>query len=147
MTGTTGEFRENSDAVQAHLQIAQSVIGRMSTNSASCKAWCIALVSAIIVVVADKGQARYAAVAAIPTVLFLALDTYYLGLERRFRNSYNAFIDKLHRGRVGANDLYHIVPTGGSLEHFVRSLLSFSIWPFYLTLGAMIVMAQQIMLK
>lgn len=141
------EFRENSDAVQAHLQIAQSVIGRMATNSASCKAWCIALVSAIIVVVADKGQPRYAAVAAIPTVLFLALDTYYLGLERRFRNSYNAFIDKLHQGRVGANDLYHIEPTGSSVEHFFRSILSFSIWPFYLTLGAMIVIAQQIMLK
>ena len=56
-------YREESPAIQAHLGIAQSVIQRMAANSASCKAWCIGLVSAILVVVADKNS-PYDAIAA-----------------------------------------------------------------------------------
>ena len=55
-----GEYGENCQAVQAHLGIVQSVIQRMSANSASCKTWCITLVSAILVVVANKDEPQYA---------------------------------------------------------------------------------------
>ena len=75
-----GQFREDSPGVQAHLGISQSVIQRMASNSASCKAWCITLVSAILVIVADKGNPQYALIAIIPTALFLILDSYYLAL-------------------------------------------------------------------
>lgn len=131
-------FRENSQAVHAHLGITQSVIQRMASNSASCKAWCITLVSAILVLVADKGKPEYAWLALIPTVLFLALDAYYLALEKMFRLSYNNFIEKLHQGKVGASDLYSVVPSGSMARAVGASLQSFSIWPFYVTLIAMI---------
>lgn len=124
--------------MQAHLSIAQSVIQRMASNSASCKAWCITLVAAILVIVADKGKPRYGLIALIPTVLFLVLDAYYLALERGFRASYNEFIDKVHGGRIVAADLYAITPKGGLPAAVVRSLGSFAIWPFYVTLGVMI---------
>jgi len=132
------KYGEESAAVQAHLSITQSVIQRMAANSGSCKAWCITLVSAILVIVADKGKPNHALIAGIPTILFLVLDTYYLALERCFRESYNAFIEKLHTGQVQASDLYAVTPRGSVLRTFGASLLSFSIWPFYLTLGAMI---------
>ncbi len=135
-------YSENSAAVQAHLNIAQSVIQRMATNSTGCKAWCITLVSAILVMVADKGKPNYALIAVIPAVLFLVLDTYYLALERRFRDSYNSFIEKLHHGRVTSSDLYAVTPSGSALKSFGDALLSFSIWPFYLTLGGMIWLAK-----
>jgi len=131
-------YREESPAVQAHLGIAQSVIQRMAANSASCKAWCITLVAAILVIVADKGQPAYALICAVPTLLFLVLDTYYLALEKCFRDSYNEFIDKIHEGRVVVADLYAINPKGSLPISFARSLRSFSIWPFYVTLGLMI---------
>jgi hypothetical protein len=35
------EFKENSQAIQAHLTIIQSIIQRMASNSSSCKTWCI----------------------------------------------------------------------------------------------------------
>lgn len=54
MTNTS--HKENSQAIQTHLEITQSVIQRMAVNSASCKTWCITLVSAILVIVADKGK-------------------------------------------------------------------------------------------
>jgi len=132
------KYGEESPAVQVHLGIAQSVIQRMASNSASCKAWCITLVAAILVIVADKGKPSYALIAAIPTLLFLVLDAYYLALERCFRVSYNEFIDKVHSGRVVASDLYAVVPRGSLVKVLAQSLGSFSIWPFYLTLGVMI---------
>ena len=131
-------YSEDSPAVQAHLGITQSVIQRMATNSGSCKAWCITLVSAIFVIVVDKGKPNYVFIAAVPTVLFLILDTYYLALERCFRESYNSFIEKLHRGQVVSSDLYAVTPRGSVLKSFGTSFFLFSIWLFYLTLGGMI---------
>lgn len=136
----------NSQAVQSHFNITQSVIQRMATNSSSCKAWCITVVSAILVIVADKGNSQYAFIATIPNVLFLVLDTYYLALEKMFRNSYNDFIKKLHDNKIDFSDLFAVVPKGSLFKTFFKSILSFSIWPFYLTLLIMILLAKEIIL-
>jgi hypothetical protein len=140
------EFKENSQAVQSHLTILQSVIQRMANNSASSKAWCITLVSAILVIVADKGKPQYAWIAVIPTLLFFVLDAYYLALEKGFRNAYNSFIRKLHSEALSTADLFVVVPQGSMLGHFVRSILSFSVWPFYATLFGMIYAAKALVI-
>jgi len=138
----TSKIGGESLAVQAHLTITQSVVQRMASNSASCKAWCITLVSAILVIVADKGKPDYALLALIPTFLFLALDAYYLALERGFRESYNSFIQKLHGGQMEATDVFYITPKGPLIRKMGGALLSFSIWPFYTTLGVMVWLAK-----
>jgi len=132
----------NSEGVQAHLTITQSVIQRMSTNSASCKAWCIGLVSAILVVVVDKTASNLATIALLPTALFFFLDSYYLALEKGFIAGYNKFIDKLHKRKIEAADLYAIKPEGNLITQFVSAALSLSIWPFYLTLLAVILLTR-----
>jgi len=132
------EFKENSQAVQAHLTIQQAVIQRMAGNSASSKAWCVTLVSAILVIIADKGKPQYAWIAIIPTLLFLVLDAYYLALEKGFRSSYNSFIQKLHEQTLSAPDLFVVTPKGGLFALFFESLGSFSVWPFYVMLFGMI---------
>jgi hypothetical protein len=91
-----------------------------------------------LVIVADKGKPQYALIAIVPTALFLVLDSYYLALEKMFRQSYNNFIEKLHNGKVMASDLYAVSPHGSQFKNLFVSMLSFSIWPFYLTLFAMI---------
>jgi hypothetical protein len=136
------QFQENSAGVQAHLGITQSVIQRMASNSSSCKAWCITLVSAILVMVADKGHPQHALIGIIPTLLFYFLDSYYLALERSFRESYNSFIKKLHEGDVVATDLYAIKPSGDLRKIISCTLFSFSTWPFYLTLLIMAFIAK-----
>ena len=73
-------YQEDFQAVQSHLNIIQSVIQRMSTNSASCKAWCITLVSAILVIVTDKSKPEYALISIIPVILFFFFFSYYLSL-------------------------------------------------------------------
>lgn len=136
------EFKENSQAVQVHLEIIQSIIQRMAANSASCKTWCITLVSAILVVVADKGNPQYAFISFIPIILFFVLDTYYLSLEKMFRESYNDFIEKFHSGQITVADLFIVTPAGNLLKTFLSSLSSFSIWPFYLMLLLMVIVAK-----
>lgn len=140
------EFKENSQAVQAHLNITQNVIQRMASNCTSCKGWAIALVSAMLVIIADKGKSNDFFIATIPTVLFWALDAYYLGLEKMFRNSYNNFIGKLHAGKLVADDLFAVSPTGNMIKVFLCSLFSFSVWPLYLTLLSMVFVVKQFLL-
>lgn len=128
------EFTYDSPSVQSHLSILQEVISRMASNSAAAKTWCIALVSAILVVISDKEIPDLVWIALVPILLLSALDAYYLGLERVFRGQYNAFIDKLHRNEVGIADIYVVTPSEGSGATFkttFRAMRSFSIWPFY----------------
>ncbi len=125
------DFRENSQAVQSHLTIMQSVIQRMAANSTSAKTWCITLVSAILVIVADKQRPQYIWLSLVPTILFFGLDTYYLALERGFRCSYNLFIKKLHSNSLEIDDLFVVEPKGSLAAHFKIALRSLSIWPFY----------------
>ncbi|WP_061216652.1 hypothetical protein [Leptospira weilii] len=134
---TKKKNRISEEAIQAHLTLLQSIIQRMATNSSSSKAWCIAIVSAMLVIVGEKGQANYLFITYIPTLLFFSLDSYYLALEKSFRNSYNEFIDKLHEKKIKPADLYVIAPKGSFFNDIRKSLVSFSIWPFYGTLLGM----------
>lgn len=140
-------YGEDSPAVQAHLGILQAVISRMAANSANCKAWCITLVSAVLVIVADKGKPNYALIALIPTALFFSLDAYYLALEKMFRDAYNAFIARLHAGQVTSEDLYAVRPGGSWGAAMADAVTSFAVWPLYLTLATMISVAKEIVIK
>lgn len=137
---------EESPSVQAHLQIMQGVISRMAANSTASKAWCITIVSAILVLVADKSKPEYAFIALVPIVLFSALDSYYLALEKAFRDSYNAFIKKLHDQKICSDDLYSIVPKGSMTRHQVDALKSFSVWGFYVCLAVMVYLSKELVL-
>ena len=138
---TQPEYDANSEAVRTHLTILQDVIRRMAGNSASCKNWCVVLVAAILVLVARSATPGFALLALLPTLLFLFLDAYYLALEQVFRNSYNAFVRKLHSdGAVGLSGLYVVRPAGPVNKQMLVSLRSTSVWPFYLALTVAILL-------
>lgn len=124
----------HSDAVIAHLNIVQGVISRMARNSTICKTWCVTLVAAILVLVARTDTPIYALIALVPTVLFLFLDSFYLGLERGFRRSYNSFVEELHNGEIAPRDLYVVKRTKLDCKQQLDLLRSSSIWPFYTAL-------------
>jgi len=133
-------------SIQTHLGIIQNVIQRMSANSSSCKAWCVSLVAAVLVIVADKGKPEYAWIALLPTIVFASLDAYYLALEKAFRNSYNKFIAKIHKKQLTEEDLYSVLPVGNMSQLQVEALKSFSVWGFYLSLIALIAITKWIAL-
>lgn len=134
-----------SASVTSYLTIIQGVISRMATNSASCKTWCVTLVSGVIVIIADKGKPDYVWISVIPITLFLLLDSYYLALERLFRALYNNFIRKLHSGNATVDDVFLLAPRSGvaatSLE-ILRAMSSIAVWPFYLLLALMLIIVR-----
>lgn len=135
-----------SSAVQSYLEILQNVINRMSANSASCKSWCITIVSAIIVIIADKSKPELIWIAVVPILLFLFLDSYYLGLEQRFRSKYNEFIKKIHDESATIEDVFIVNPGSGfkiNVLSTIEALLSISVYPFYIVLSVMLFVTQK----
>ena len=132
----------DSSAVQTHLQIMQDVIRRMAENSRSFKVWCVTLVSAALVLMVQTENSQQVLIALVPALLFLALDTYYLALERSFRDAYDAFVDKLHSAELRQCDLYVVKPSGAIPKLFLQCLPSFSIWPFYLMVAVMVLLTR-----
>lgn len=132
---------ETSPSVQGHLGIIQNVIQRMGTNSTACKTWCITIVAALLVIIADKNKPHLAVLALFPTVLFAGLDVYYLALEKGFRESYDNFIRKLHMQALTASDLYSLEPAGNVWHLQLKALGSFAVWGFYVPLLILIGLA------
>ena len=130
-------------AVHKHLEIMQGVIGRMAENSRSCKVWCVTLVAAVLVLVARTGEPQHALIAIVPASLLYLLDAYYLMLERRFRNSYNCFVGKVHTGRVCVKDLYAVVAKGSRARIMLWAMFkSSSVLPFYVAVTATVLLAR-----
>lgn len=140
------KITHESPSVQSYLGILQAVINRMAANSSACKTWCITLVSAIVVIIADKGKPQYISISIIPIVLFLILDSYYLGLERLFRELYNSFIKKLHDNTATIDDVFIVTPGSkrGIIWALIDSFFSISVWPFYLLLGFMLYVVERL---
>lgn len=101
----------------------------------------------MLVIIADKEKPDLAFLALIPVALFLALDTYYLALEKGFRNAYKSFVTKVHDGALRADVLYSVTPEGKSLDLHIAGLKSFSVWGFYGSLSVLILVARSVVLS
>lgn len=137
------EKQQSSPELLKHLDLLQSAITRMAANSSACKGWAIALVSAVLAFLAStKSSGFYGLIAAIPLMLFLFLDTYYLFLERQFRNVYDGFVSRLHEGKALQRELFVLkLPTmDDETKRKMRwdTLKSDAIWPFYTLLAVLI---------
>lgn len=68
-------------------------------------------------------------------------DLYYLGMERRFKDIQQAFIDKVRSGNDISEIVYSIpeITKWEQVCNTVKSWNSLSIWPFYLIVIACIV--------
>lgn len=132
-----------SAALQSFLDMNQGIINRLANNSASCKTWCITIVSAIAVIIAglDAFKPDHIWISTIPLVLFLMLDSYYLALERHFRDIHKVFVEKVHSGNAKNEDLYVFSKLKGweLLVATIKAIRSFSILPFYGLLIAIVI--------
>lgn len=138
------QLNMESVSVQTHLSLIQNAIQRMASNSSACKTWCITLVSAILVMIVDKGKEEYLYLGLFPIIIFAVLDIYYLGLEQVFRNAYDKFISKLHSGTLIIEDLYVVKPTDQNLYSLMKCGSSPSVWIFYLSLFILVLVMKWI---
>lgn len=87
MSNTEGKPNPYNDDDRQYLQMMQSNIERMADNSANCKTWMVAFVTAFMALGSSIAVARYwLLLGIIPILLFWYLDTFYLHLERAMRN-------------------------------------------------------------
>lgn len=123
----------SAPGVLAYIEQLQGLISRMGTNSANCKACAVAILAAVLAITDYDGTKR-CIITAIPTILFLITDAYYLGLERRFKKICNDFISDIKQDRYP--ELFNI-PKSSFCEQIVcvmKGFISISTTPFYLLL-------------
>lgn len=71
-----------------YLEMIQSVINRMASNSFALKGWAVTLIAGIFVLASKDADRTYFLVAYIPILVFWLLDSYYLFQERLYRSLY-----------------------------------------------------------
>jgi hypothetical protein len=96
----------------------------------------------VLVAVADKGRPELALLCVIPILVFFALDSYYLALEKGFRASYNRFVAKLHDEKLVASDIFAVNPDGVGIGELFESAVAGATWPVYLTLLGLTILAR-----
>ena len=119
-----------------HLEFIQNIINRMARNSFVIKGGTLLLVAAFLAFIARIGDANLMLIAAVPVILFWALDGYYLHQERLFRALYNSV-----RG-LDESDIDFSMDTselggGGSL---LGAIFSKTLLTYYLAILAILIL-------
>jgi hypothetical protein len=72
-----------------HLEFIQAAISRMATNSFLFKGWAITIAAALAAFASVETRSALLIIAVLVTIMFWALDGYYLWLERGFVRLHN----------------------------------------------------------
>ncbi|MET9270537.1 hypothetical protein [Kribbella sp. NPDC003557] len=80
-------------ASEAHLQLIQGVINRLSSQSTTVKGWCVTVTAALLGFGATSATPIIALVAAYVIAAFALIDAKFLSLERGFRRLYRQAVD------------------------------------------------------
>ena len=83
------ENYDKKEFLMKEVDIIQSIINRMTSNSFLIKGWTITLVSAILLLDNIASFKLQIAIVFIPIALFWFLDSYFLWQERLFRKLYD----------------------------------------------------------
>ena len=71
-----------------HLEMIQAVIARMGSNSFLFKGWSVTIIAAVAALAGGDTNPVLMLIPVVSTLLFWAVDAYYLMLERAFRKLY-----------------------------------------------------------
>ncbi len=71
-----------------HLEFAQAVVNRLSTNSFLLKGWSVVLITGLFALAAAKDSKGFAVFSLAPAIALWGLDGYFLALERNYRDMY-----------------------------------------------------------
>lgn len=96
------------DNVLEHLKYLQDIIKRMADNSFKIKGWCITLTSALLglLVASENVSNKEMIIVVVPVIGFWLMDTYYLNLERIFRDRYESDVEKIKNKKLDEVNLF-----------------------------------------
>lgn len=128
-----------NDYDRHYISLLQENINRMAGNSANCKGWLLTLLSAITALQLTAADLRGILwIAPVLIVLFYYLDSYYLGLERKFIKLEGDFVRKAKANTtVNPTDglyCFNIKSVTDKRATTWRAMGSESTLPFYLVL-------------
>ncbi len=132
----------DSPSVQTYLEMQQVVITRLAGNSASCKTWCVTLVTAIAALGVNAREHGLVLLAFLPIAIFFLLDSYYLALERDFRHRYDTFVERIHQGKAEKTELFQLKLPSGRIRRLgttLQAVFSPSVLPFYVILSMAVI--------
>ena len=129
-----GIFDENDS--RQYLLMLQDVIQRMASNSTNCKVWTITIVTSMMAMMIAVPTLRvFLPISILPILSFYILDSYYLGLEKDFRNLQKDFVDKLKESFSIPINIYsfeiHAVNQNRNNANFIKALKSKSTYLMY----------------
>ena len=76
------------EAKLRYLEIIQSTISRMAWNSFMFKGWSITIIAGLSAFSVHEADNNVLVIAAVSTILFWSIDSYYLALEKSYRKLY-----------------------------------------------------------
>lgn len=125
-----------TESERHYISLLQENINRMANNSANCKTWLVTLVAAILALQLTSEELRDVLwVAPGLIVLFYFLDSYYLGLERKFIALEKSFVETAKQNGTDSlpDDIYsfNIESVSEKRATTCSALCSPSTWPFY----------------
>ena len=137
-----------NDDDRQYLQMMQSNIERMASNSANCKTWLITMVAGFMALSVGIDELHWwLLIALVPIVVFWYLDGFYLSLERGMRNRQKDFLNKQpFEGAEYNSALYNFKPLPKDNDDTTRGFKktksvwkSKSVLPFYLILMLIVI--------
>lgn len=111
-----------------HLEMIEAVIERMAKNSFQLKGWAMTLVSAIIALSAKDADSRFILFGIIPVIGFWILDSFYLQLERKYKELYSQVLLK-DEGDIDFS--MNITNIASERTKFIHCMFAKVEWIFY----------------
>jgi ABC-type transport system involved in cytochrome c biogenesis permease component len=127
----TLEPEKIADLRVKHLEMLQTAISRMASQSASSKGFCITLTTALLGLAVANKLSKLGVLSFGPILAFALLDTQYLRLERRFR----AAFQNVSLEDWSAMPSFKLTPAPAAEHGYWACLCSWSILAFYLPLS------------
>lgn len=115
----------------------------MATNSSNCKVWTVTITTGMMaMMIAAPSLRRLLVLTCLPIILFYFLDSYYLGLEKSFRNLQNEYVKKLRSQESEFTNTIYSFNIRGIEENkgnFKKALKSVATWPMYFILFIVVI--------
>lgn len=126
---------DSSENKRKHLEIIQTVINRMASNSFLFKGWSITIIAGISAFATKESNGLLMVVPIVATLLFWGVDAYYLMLERAFRNMY----DDVRQKKESEID-FQLKPTNVGFRAWLATAMTRPVlWLFYLVVLVMLI--------
>ena len=113
-----------------HLEMIESIIERMGSNSFQLKGWAVTLVSIIGALASRETDKRFFLLAFIPLIAFWAIDAFYLQSERKYKELYKQVRTKKEE-EIDFDMDTHTIPTKGTRMGYWRCVFSKTEFFFY----------------